>query len=102
MSTWFLYFFQMTSGGTESIMMACKAYRDYALHTRGVKHPEMVIPVTAHAAFEKAGSYLGVRVKHIDVDEDSRCVNLKSMEHAISKNTVMVIVLHFTINLPCR
>lgn len=81
----------MTSGGTESILMACKAYRDYALHVRGVRNPEMVIPVTAHAAFDKAGSYLGIRVKHVRVDDDSMCVNIKSMEHAISKNTVMLV-----------
>ena len=31
---------QVTSGGTESILMACKAYRDMA-YERGVKHPEM-------------------------------------------------------------
>ena len=81
----------MTSGGTESILMACKAYRDYGLRERGIRKPEMVIPVTAHAAFDKAGSYLGIRVKHVTVDEDSTwCVNIKAMEHAISKNTVMV------------
>ena len=32
--------FQMTTGGTESIMLACKAYRDMA-YDRGVKYPEM-------------------------------------------------------------
>lgn len=36
----------MTSGGTESIMMACKAFRDYARETRGVRKPEMVIIIT--------------------------------------------------------
>lgn len=35
----------MTTGGTESIMMACKAYRDYARETRGIRRPEMVCPV---------------------------------------------------------
>lgn len=30
----------MTSGGTESILMACKAYRDLA-YEKGIKHPEM-------------------------------------------------------------
>jgi len=30
----------VTSGGTESILMACKAYRDMA-YERGVKYPEM-------------------------------------------------------------
>ena len=32
--------FQMTSGGTESIMLACRAYRELA-RDRGIKHPEM-------------------------------------------------------------
>lgn len=34
---------KVTSGGTESILMACKAYRDMA-HERGIKHPEMYVP----------------------------------------------------------
>ena len=33
---------QMTSGGTESIVMACKAYRDLALE-RGISHPQMLV-----------------------------------------------------------
>lgn len=80
----------MTSGGTESILMACKAYRDYGLRVRGIEKPVMVIPRTAHAAFDKAAAYLGIHIKHIDVD-DHMCVDIKSMERAISKNTVMVI-----------
>lgn len=31
---------QMTSGGTESILLACKAYRDRA-HAHGIEQPEM-------------------------------------------------------------
>jgi sphinganine-1-phosphate aldolase len=31
----------MTSGGTESIIMACKAYRDWARDTKGITEPEM-------------------------------------------------------------
>ena len=44
----------MTSGGTESCLMACKAYRDLARSERGVKRPNMVVPCTAHVAFDKA------------------------------------------------
>jgi sphinganine-1-phosphate aldolase len=36
------FVFKMTTGGTESIMLACKAYRDMAL-ARGVKKPEMYV-----------------------------------------------------------
>jgi sphinganine-1-phosphate aldolase len=43
----------MTSGGTESILMAIKAYRDHARTSRGVTEPELVAGVTAHAAFDK-------------------------------------------------
>ncbi len=40
--TVFVLFFQMTSGGTESILLACKAARDFA-RKRGVKKPEMYV-----------------------------------------------------------
>lgn len=33
-----------TSGGTESILMACKAYRDWARETKGITEPEMFVP----------------------------------------------------------
>lgn len=48
----------MTTGGTESIIMACKAYRDYA-RERGITKPNIVMPVTAHSGFDKAAQYLG-------------------------------------------
>jgi sphinganine-1-phosphate aldolase len=31
----------MTSGGTESIIMAVKTYRDWAKKTKGITEPEM-------------------------------------------------------------
>jgi len=39
-----IFAMKMTSGGTESIMLACKAYRDLA-YSRGVQHPEMLVSV---------------------------------------------------------
>ncbi len=32
----------VTSGGTESILLACKAYRDWAREVKGIKNPVMV------------------------------------------------------------
>lgn len=43
----------ITSGGTESLVMAVKTYRDRAAALKGITHPEMVIPVTGHAALDK-------------------------------------------------
>lgn len=81
--------FQMTTGGTESIFMACKAYRDYAREEKGIKRPEIIVPVTAHAAFDKAANYLGMRIKHIPVNEDTT-VNITAMKRAISSRTCLV------------
>lgn len=80
----------MTTGGTESIFMACKAYRDYAREERGIKRPEIIVPVTAHAAFDKAAHYLGIKIKHIPVNEDTT-VDIAAMKRAISRNTCVVI-----------
>lgn len=57
----------MTSGGSESILTAVKAARDWARRTRGVRHPEMVVGVSAHAAFVKAAEYFGVKLVRVRV-----------------------------------
>lgn len=87
----------MTSGGTESIMMACKAFRDYGREVKGIKRPEIVVPTTIHCAFDKAAQYLGLRVKSIPVDPNTLQVDIKAMKRAITSNTVLVIDLHFRI-----
>jgi len=79
----------MTSGGTESIMLACKAYRDMA-YDRGVEHPEMIVPVTAHAAFDKAASYFCIKIIHIGIDEVTRKVDVAAMKRAITSRTCML------------
>lgn len=80
----------MTSGGTESIIMACKAYRDFGRNEYGIKKGVIIVPRSAHCAFDKAASYLGIRIVHIDLDPNTYKVNLKKMENAITKNTLMV------------
>ncbi|XP_037533756.1 sphingosine-1-phosphate lyase 1 [Nematolebias whitei] len=80
----------VTSGGTESILMACKAYRDMA-YERGVRHPEILAPVSVHAAFDKAAHYFGMKLVHIPLDKKTMKVDVKAMRRAISKNTAMLV-----------
>ncbi|KAF4105800.1 sphingosine-1-phosphate lyase 1 [Onychostoma macrolepis] len=80
----------VTSGGTESILMACKAYRDMA-HERGIKHPEIIAPVSVHAAFDKAAHYFGMKLIHIPLDKKTMKVDVKAMKRAISRNTAMLV-----------
>jgi len=82
-----------TSGGTESIILAVKAARDHARFTRGdsLGTPEMILPVTAHAAFHKAAHYLGVKPVVVDVDTETFAVDAEAMRAAITKNTVLLV-----------
>jgi sphinganine-1-phosphate aldolase len=93
----------ITSGGTESILLACKAYRDYGREVNGIEHPNMVIPTTAHTAFDKAAKYLKITVKTVKLDPVTYKVDLRAMERAINSNTIMVTSsfvknLHFSSN----
>ncbi|XP_043111563.1 sphingosine-1-phosphate lyase 1 [Puntigrus tetrazona] len=80
----------VTSGGTESILMACKAYRDMA-RERGIKHPEIIAPVSVHAAFDKAAHYFGMKLIHIPLDKKTMKVDVKAMRRAITRNTAMLV-----------
>ncbi|KAJ3481819.1 hypothetical protein NLI96_g7401 [Meripilus lineatus] len=80
-----------TSGGTESIIMAIKTYRDWAEATKGITEPEIVVPASAHAAFDKGSAYLKVKVHTIPVNPETRQVDLKRVARAINSNTIMIV-----------
>jgi glutamate/tyrosine decarboxylase-like PLP-dependent enzyme len=81
----------MTSGGTESILMAVKTARDHARATRPhLGRPNVVLPSTAHPAFDKAGAYFGVDMIHVPVDESLR-VDLAAVERAITDDTILLV-----------
>nr|CAD7409222.1 unnamed protein product [Timema poppensis] len=81
----------MTTGGTESILMACKAYRDYARSEWGIKHPEIILPTTSHPAFDKAGLYFGIRITHTPVDPVHYRADINAMRRAIGRNTILLV-----------
>lgn len=80
----------MTSGGTESILMAVKAARERARAERGVTEPEMVVPESAHAAFHKAAHYFGLRVHKVPVRDDWRA-DVDAMAEHVGERTVLVV-----------
>jgi sphinganine-1-phosphate aldolase len=80
----------VSSGGTESILLAMKTYRDFARATRGVRKPEMVAPVTAHAAFDKASQYFGIKMRKIPVGADGRA-DVRAARKAIGRHTIVVV-----------
>lgn len=80
----------VTSGGTESLILAMRAYRDWARETKGIKKPEVVLPVSAHAAFDKAEELLGIKMVRIGVGSDY-AADPEAMERAIGRNTIALV-----------
>ena len=80
----------MTSGGTESILMAVKAARERGRKERGITAPNVVLPTSAHAAFEKGCYYFGVESRRVEVDSTWRA-DVEAMRAAIDDSTVLVV-----------
>jgi sphinganine-1-phosphate aldolase len=77
----------VTSGGTESILLAVKAARDFR---PDLATPRMVIPSSAHAAFAKAAHYLRVALDVVPVGPDLRA-DPEATAAAIQNDTVLVV-----------
>jgi glutamate/tyrosine decarboxylase-like PLP-dependent enzyme len=78
----------VTSGGTESCLLAVQAARD----ARPVDRPKMVLASTAHAAFHKAAHYFGVEAISVPVDPTTLRADRDAMTAAIDDRTVLVVV----------
>jgi sphinganine-1-phosphate aldolase len=80
----------MTSGGTESILVAVKAAKERGRAERGITEPEMVLARSAHAAFHKAAHDFGVTPRVVPVRDDWRA-DLDAMDAAVNDRTVLVV-----------
>ncbi len=81
----------MTSGGTESILLAVKTCRDEA-RSQGVDTAgaEIVAPQSVHPAFDKAAHFLGLAVRRVPVAADYRA-DVEAMADAIGPRTLMLV-----------
>lgn len=77
----------VTSGGTESIYNGVYIHREWAHEEKGILEPEMVVPVTIHPAFFKAGHYLGIKMISVPVDANFEA-DVEAMRAKITPNTI--------------
>ncbi len=80
----------MTSGGTESILLAVLSARERAKAERGVDRPNMVVPFSAHPAFAKAAKVLGLELRQVPLDADHRA-SVSEAEARIDDQTALVV-----------
>ena len=82
----------VTTGGTESILLAMKTARDWARHHKPeISEPEIVICQTAHHAFHKAAQYFGLKVVLTPLDPLTFRVDVGAMRAAITPNTILLV-----------
>lgn len=80
----------ITSGGTESILLAVKTARDWSRANRPrITAPQIVLPVTAHPAFHKAAHYLGLEVVVTPVDHTGFRADIDAFAAAMGSNAIL-------------
>ncbi|CAH8493439.1 unnamed protein product [Dicrocoelium dendriticum] len=79
-----------SSGGTESIMLSCLAYRELA-RSKGIRRPVIIAPASVHAAFDKAAHYFSMDLVRIPVVPGSFKADVNAMRRAINKSTCMLV-----------
>jgi sphinganine-1-phosphate aldolase len=82
---------QVTSGGTESILLACLAARERGKDLYAIREPEMIVPSSVHASFKKAAEYFGIKLIIVPVNPKTFEADAKKMEEAITSNTVLMV-----------
>ncbi|MBX3098353.1 MAG: aspartate aminotransferase family protein [Salinibacterium sp.] len=78
----------VTTGGTESCLLAVKTARDL---WSGSGRPRLVAPVTAHAAFQKAAHYFGLDLDLVPVEQDGR-VDAATLIARLGPDVALVVV----------
>lgn len=81
----------MSSGGTESIMLAIFTAREWAKANKpGITAPEVILPASVHPAFQKACHYFGVKPVTVPVGDDYRA-DIEAVRRAIGPDTILMV-----------
>lgn len=82
----------VTTGGSESIILAVQTARDFARTKRGdLQHRgNLVMPRSGHPAFDKAARLMDLEVRRIETGMDYRA-DVAAMMTALDDNTIMMV-----------
>lgn len=82
----------VTTGGTESCLLAVKTARDNWRARGGVGTPRLLAPVTVHAAFQKAAHYFGLALELVPVDPATGVVDARTIVARLANDVALVVV----------
>jgi glutamate/tyrosine decarboxylase-like PLP-dependent enzyme len=84
----------MTSGGTESILLAMLAHRQRA-RARGIARPQILAPASAHPAYAKAAHYFDLEHVQIPLDDMWRA-DVEAARALVNERTAVVVASAFS------
>lgn len=65
-------------------------YREYAKDVLGIDNPEVIANKSIHVAFEKAAHYLGIKIRHVEINPESGLSRVEDFTNKINRNTVAI------------
>jgi len=80
----------VTTGGTESNMLAVLSARERGRAERGITAPEIVLPRSGHPSFNKAAHFLGLTVVRVPTGADLQG-DVAALRAAVTDNTVLLV-----------
>lgn len=82
----------VTSGGTESCLLAVKTARDGWRAGGGTGRARLVAPTTVHAAFHKAAELFGLDLDLVPIDPVSGCVDAARLAGRFGPDVALAVV----------
>ncbi|WP_111719306.1 pyridoxal-dependent decarboxylase [Homoserinimonas sp. OAct 916] len=82
----------VTTGGTESCLLAVKTARDVWRAAGGIGTPRIVAPITAHAAFRKAAHYFSLDFDAVAVDPSTGAVSAQALINRIGPDVAIMVL----------
>ncbi len=76
----------ITTGGTESNIQALRTARNLSKK----RHPNVVVPASAHFSFDKIANLLGIEIKKASLDSEFK-VDMDSVNALVDGNTIALV-----------
>ncbi|MGO1068757.1 pyridoxal phosphate-dependent decarboxylase family protein [Lysobacter sp. CA199] len=81
----------VTSGGSESVMLAVRsAYRAFRAKRPQVRRPHLLLPASAHPAYDQAAEVMGLDVIRVAIGGDYRA-NVQALAQCVEHETMMIV-----------
>lgn len=81
----------LTSGGTESIFLAVRAYKRRGRYKMSIEYPELIVPQSAHTAFAKACEILDIKLVQCPINPETFKVEVSEVKKLITSNTIAIV-----------